>query len=581
MKHPYKIQFKRFLVLLFVSVFINLALAKNYYVSKSGSSSNAGTSINKAFDSINNAISIAEPGDTIFVLPGTYAELITINGKNGAPDKPICILGYSDDSANYPIIDGQSPEPSGNGWDDWIHMDSSSWIVIAKMEFVRGWTYPIQITNSSYISFDSCKFLGGRRVINAGGAETHHILVENCYWNQGGKYLWTLVKDRLGVNGWLSMHHGITSFYNGSLIDFHGTGGSIVIRHNTLIDAYNAIRWRGVKGYDSNIEIYDNYISQMRDNDFEPEYYTFNLYIYHNFSHNIHRTLSVDHDDGGNIYYYGNIITTDNNPWVDKVCAGFGKIYGDGRHLSYPLYIFNNSFYGVSNAYRIDDGKAILVKHYNNAYYFSGDSGWVLNVWDTTDAFDYDVSNKKWAPNMIKYHQEQHGKMADAMYVNPKAGNLRLQSSSPAIDAGKVMSFKDLGWTQSYVGKAPDIGAYDNGKLVEGPPFRFIPPPGAVLSYKEKPRIVRDYINGNNLILYFSEALDPITVKKDSIILYSNNVKVRISKVSLGDDNYSLSITTGKDLSGSTPSISFEPLPYGINGQQATYWASTIKIHKQ
>jgi hypothetical protein len=571
-----------FSVLLFIlwMVFSRAILPNNYYVSTKGSSQNLGTSISQPFDSISHAVRVAQAGDSIFVLPGTYAELVTIDKKNGAPEEPICIVGYSSDSANYPIIDGQSPEPSGNGWDDWIHINNSSWLTFARMKFVRGWTYPIQITNSSYISFDECMFWGGRRVIIAGGAKTHHLLIENCYWDQGGEYLWTLVKDRLGVSGWLSMHHGLHSFYNGSLIDFHETGGSVVIRHNTLIDGYNAIRWRGVKGYDSNIEIYDNYISQMRDNDFEPEYYTFNLYIYHNFSHDIHRTLSVDHDDGGNIYYYGNVVTTDNNPWVDQICAGFGKVYGDGRHLSYPLYIFNNSFYGVSNAFRIDDGKAILVKHYNNAYYFSGDSTWVLNVWDSTLTFDYDISNKNWAPNMIKHNQEQHGKIADAMYINPKARNLRLQDGSPAIDAGKVMSFTDLGWTQSYVGKAPDIGAYEDGKLVEGPPFRFIAPPGAVLTYKEKPRIVRDDVSGDKLILYFSSQLEPSTLTKDDVSLYQDNKKLEIKSLLFTDDNYGVVMTVGTELNAKDISISFKSLPQGTDGETATYWASTVKIHK-
>ena len=196
---------------------------------------------------------------------------------------------------------------------------NSNWIEIKKIRFKNGWTYPIKIENSSYISFDSCLFWGGKRVISATGISTHHLLVENCFWDQGGEYLWKIEKDSSGVDAWLSMHHLNMGYLNGSLIDFHKTGGSIVIRNNTIINAYNAIRFRGVKGYDSNIEIYDNKISNIRDNDFEPEYYTFNLHIYHNYSHNIHKTLSVDNVEGGNIYYYGNIITSDTDQWTEKI----------------------------------------------------------------------------------------------------------------------------------------------------------------------------------------------------------------------------------------------------------------------
>ena len=108
-------------------------------------------------------------------------------------------------------------------------------------------------------------------------------------------------------------------YFNGSLIDFNGTGGSIVIRNNEIIHSYNALRWRGEKGHDTNIEIYDNEISYARDNDFEPEYYTYNLHIYHNFSHNMHRNLSIDNIKGGEIFYYGNVITTDNDPWTQEI----------------------------------------------------------------------------------------------------------------------------------------------------------------------------------------------------------------------------------------------------------------------
>ena len=571
---------------LFLLVLVSCSMSENInsktiYVSPSGSDENSGQTINEPISDINKAIEEVSAGDTIFLLKGTYQQILNLIDKNGKPDQPILIRGYSKDSSNFPIIDGGLSEPSNSALNFWALIKNSSWITFENIKFINGWTDPIQLKNSSYISFNSCRFFGARHVIWAKGESTHHLLIENCFWDQGGEFLWEVVSDSNGVDGWTSMHHEAMEYFNGSIIDFRGTGGSVVIRNNTIQNAFNAIRWRGEKGgYDSNVEIYGNHISQVRDNDFEPETYAYNLHIYHNFSHNIHRTLSIDNVTGGDIYYYGNVITTDNEPWTQKICVNFWKIYGSENNLDFPLYLFNNSFYGCSNSFRVDEGKAAKVKHFNNAYYFSLDNGWIVNKWDSTDEFDYDISNKEWASNLINNNQEQHGKIADIKYVDPSNQNLKLQNSSPGIDAGKIMSFPEFDWTQWYSGSAPDVGAYENGNLVEGPAFRFRIPPGANLDYKEKPRIVRNKIEGNKLLLFISIQLDKSTINKNDIELFDGENKVEIKSVELIGDNYELVIESGKNLSEDKLSIAFKNKPFGLNGEELTYWASTIKIHK-
>ncbi len=573
-------------LLLLVSVFIlsltagsSLAQPKNLFVSPYGNNSNSGLSISKPLNSINAAIALSSAGDTIYILPGTYKEIIRFNNKNGLPEKSICLCGYSGKAENYPVIDGGLEKPSNDAQNDWMHIKNSSWVEVSKLKFVNGWTYPIKVENSSYLTFRKCNFYGGRRVINADGIFTHHILVEKCFWNQGGDYLWRVEKDSAGVEAWLSMHHVNMAYYNGSLIDFHKTGGSIVIRDNTIIDAYNAIRFRGVKGYDSNVEIYNNKISNIRDNDFEPEYYTYNLHIYHNFSHNVHRTLSIDNVEGGEIFYYGNVVTTDRDEWVKKICLSFWKVYEKERKRSLPVYAFNNSFYCVGDAFRTEQELRDF-KHYNNAYFFSEDKGWLLDSWFPSDDFDYDCSNKPWSENIIKNKLEAHGKICDVRFIDPEKLDLRLQAESPAIDAGKIMSFKEFDWSQSYEGKAPDVGAYENGKLVEGPPFRFLLPPGGKVEYKEKPRIVRYSIDGNKLIIYFSDQIDKSSVAKEGINIFSADKKLPITFVSFSGNNYEMIIETGAKFSGENISLSFNKMPQGMNGETATYWASAIKIKK-
>ena len=556
------------------------AEAKTFFVSPTGNNISSGSTIDSPLKSINKAITEAAAGDTIYVLPGIYNELINFQDKHGLPENAIYLFGYSTKTENYPVLDGGAKKPLPDGSNDWIHMENSAWIEIARIKFDNGWTYPINIDNSSYISFDSCIFNGGKRVINVKGVLSNHILVENCYWDQGGELLWKIEKDSEGVEAWLSMHHKGMGYYNGSIIDFSGTGGSIVIRKNTIVNAFNAIRFRGKKGFDSNIEIYDNNISNIRDNDFEPEYFTYNLLIYHNFSHNIHRTLSVDNVEGGNIYYFGNVITSDGDPWTIKICSGQGKVYGKEKLLNFPLYIFNNSYYGWGKAFRMDAGKAVRLKHFNNAYCFCSDDGFILNEWDKTNEFDNDISNKPWPENILKNKQEQAGIISDPKFVDPAGKNLILLPGSKSIDAGRVMSFSEFGWTQKFAGKAPDAGAYENGKLVEGPPFRFLTTPELKIEYREKPRIVRYYNDSNCVTLYFSEEIDAASVNKETVSLFNGNENLKINDVTFPRNGYEMVINTSSIKSGGELSLLFKKMPIGKNGENSTYWASTIKIHK-
>ena len=558
------------------------AQSKRFFVSPSGNDLNTGINLAQPLKSINTAINLASAGDTVYLLAGTYNEIVRLTNKNGSPEKYIYLYGYYKSLAMQPVIDGCDSVPSNTASYYWMQIQNSSWIEIGNIVFKNGWTNPIQVVNSSYLTFNGCTFYGGKRVIDASGSSTHHLLVEGCYWDQGGDYLWKLQFDANGIDAWTSMHGGALQYYNGSLINFSGTGGSVVIRNNTIINAFNGIRWTSQKGYDSNVEIYNNSVSYIRDNDFEPEYYTYNVQIYHNRSFNIHKTMSVDHVQGGYIYYFGNIITSDvSDSWASSIATSFWKIYGaEPNNLSYPMYAFNNSFCGCGKAFTNDAGtKAVQLKHFNNAYDFTKSSrNWQLNFWDSTDVFDYDVSNLPWPANITNNNQETHGKFTDPLYMDKNNFNLKLQANSPAIDAGKIMSFPEFGWVQSFQGAAPDIGAYEGDNLVDGPAFRFRTAPELNITYKEKPRIVKFQVVSNILYIYFSAPIDPITISAANINIQENDSSISILNASLLNDNYEMEIETQNLLVDSLLVFNFSQLPKGIDGEDVTFWASAINV---
>jgi hypothetical protein len=573
--------FKLLIVLCLMSVETLIGQSKSIYVSPNGDDLNNGLSINQPMKTIDAALIFTSAGDTLYLLPGTYRQIVHLVGKKGLPEKPIYIEGYSRSAGQKPVIDGGALVPSSIVANIWMTVQNSEWIEIGNIMFQNGWTNPIPVYNSSYLSFNDCIFYGGKKVIDATGKGTHHLLVQNCYWDQGGTALWTLVTDAVGADAWTSMHEGAMQYYNGTLVSIAGTGGSVVIRNNTIVNAFNGIRWSAQKGYDSNVEIYDNNVSNVRDNDFEPEYFTYNLHIYHNRSHNIHKTMSVDNVLGGYIYYYGNRVTSDNDSWSDQIATGFWKVYGSASVLSYPMVAFNNSFCGVGKAFGSMSGKAVQFKHFNNAYYFTGSRGWNLDNWDSTNVFDYDVSNKSWAPNILNNNQESNGKIADPKFVNTRIFDLRLQQGSPAMNAGKIMAFPELGWVQSFQGAAPDVGAFEGDSLVDGPPFRFRTSPELNIAYVEKPRIVRSKVVGTRLALWFSVPIDPATITSTNVNLSDAGGSISVLGLSFSDDNYKMNVDAGKDLGGSSITLGFNPLPKGTNGADATMWAATLPFGKK
>jgi hypothetical protein len=561
-----------FAVLLFCC---GLNFGRTIYVSTAGKTNGSGSTPNNAISSINNAIKIAGPGDTVLLLPGVFKEKIIITASKGSFDKPLFIIG----KGSKTLIDGGAVAPGMDLDQNWIELENTSWISFSDISFANGWTDPIRVNNSSYISFQHCQFKGGRKVILATGAKTHHVLVEDCSWDQGGMPLWTIDKDVRGVDAWLSMHHELMGYYNGSLIDSRASGGSFVIRRNKISNAYNGIRFTSKKGFDGNMEVYENDLSNIRDNDFEPEHYAFNLHIYHNRSHNIHKSFSVDDVAGGYIYYYGNTVTTDSTAWAKKICSGWSKIYGGVDSMNYPLYFFNNSFFGYGKAFNAMEAPALMVKHYNNAYCFAEAGGWVLQFTHTTDDFDHDISNKQWSQTMIKANWEKNGIIADPKFVNVFKRDLHLMASSPAIDAGKRMQFPELGWQQSFVGKGVDIGAYENNELVEGPAFRFRKPEGAMFDYIETPRIVRYKTNKKTLHLFFSDKMEAASLNTGNIVVYKGNKAMRTVRVELNRDAYELIIETNSDLQKEI-SIQFVHPPVSAAGAPFTNWASVIPIKK-
>lgn len=542
----------------------------SYYISPNGNDAHTGMSPSTPIASLLKGLELAKAGDTLYLLPGTYPGRNQIVGKHGKPDLPITIKSYAKNPEDFAIIDAQSEATTANGHEG-IVLRNCSWISIENLVFRNCWASVIYIRASSYISIRSCHFSTGKRIVHAIGHETHHVLVENCYVKHPHE-VWR------GWS-WETLHHGEKSYYNGALLHPNKSGGGHIMRACSLTNVYNAFRTRPVSIMeDGNTEVYANTLINIRDNEFEPETWAWNMHYYYNKHINIHKMYSIDGVRGGNIYLYGNTYTQTTDSWALEEVSGIFKYsaYDEGA-LTYPSYAFNNSYYTEASVLRKGESTNHQLKHFNNAYYFfQGKNRFLLTEWQPGFEFDYDCINQDWPANIYDHQQEKNGlKFTDAQFMDGLKGDFRLKAESPCIDAAKVLHLPEFDWTQSFEGKAPDIGAYEGTQLVDGPAFRFIPSPEGAF-YKERPRISRHKLSGQGLKIYFSAAIDPKSISKDHLQLYQNGNLLSIDRITFSKHNYELLVHIQERLDIQALSIYFDQKPVGKNGLELTYWGSTL-----
>ncbi len=555
---------RRVLLLLFLMLATFWGSAQsNYYVSPTGVDSNPG-SRSQPFQSISAACSQAGPGDTVFLLPGKYLGTNRLTQIHGRPNQPLTILSF--DPNHLAVIDGQS-DPSNTAFHPGIALENCSWINICGIKFERCWNSAVDLKESNYISVQYCHFTTGKWVVHPHGHKSHHVLVEHCMVHHPPQ-IWK------GWS-WLEIHHGALEHYNGALLHPRKSAGGHIMRSNTLRNLFNGFRTRPESIIeDGNTEIYANKFINIRDNEFEPEGWAWNMHYYQNDHVNIHKLYSIDGVKGGNIYIHGNTHTQANDPWTNYQVSGIYKY--KGGPITEPCYVFNNSYFTTARVMKYGESSNHQMKHFNNAYQFfeTKDAFRVVN-WQPGYEFDYDCINQDWSENIKKHFQEQHGlPNTEPGFNDPKNGDFTLTPSSPLIDRGKKMSFPAFDWQQTYLGDAPDIGAYEGSKRMEGPPFRFIPSPVGAL-YQEYPRITRHYCEDKYLLIHLSAPLAPQDLT-EKIKLYHKNKLVRISSVLLFSEGFDLLITVNEPLQKSQIALEFDHDILGRNGLPLVQWGSTI-----
>ena len=145
------------IILLITAIFASgSAFAQPYYVSIAGSDSNTGT-LNNPFRTIEKAVTVVQPGETIYVRGGTWNLTATITlGKSGAENSRITLQAYP---GEIPVLDFSSQALGGSNRGVVL---TGNWWHIKGLRITGAGDNGMLITGGSNNLVEQCSFYRNR-----------------------------------------------------------------------------------------------------------------------------------------------------------------------------------------------------------------------------------------------------------------------------------------------------------------------------------------------------------------------------------------------------------------------------------
>jgi hypothetical protein len=418
----------------------------NFYVNGvSGSNSSAGTSVAKAFLTLQKAADVSQAGDTIFVMNGTYTNSapgnpVLLHKKSGTPTKPIIYKNYLN---HKPIL-------SFNGWHG-IKIEGS-YITFDGLT-VRGNSANVTL-NEALNQPESCKNPSGTvdPKFNGNGIYTdgrnspkvHHITIRNCtVYECCGSGIQTVQSDYVTIENNLVYNNAWYSIFAPSGISLYQmwnfdsqTGLKNIIRNNICYGNRMFVPWpsNNCTFTDGNGIIIDDSKNTQSGS-----------------------TLGL---------YKGRTLVTNN------ICYKNG---GSGIHsfVSEHVDIINNTSFFNSQTPSINNGeiypsKSGDIRIFNNILWSPSSKKLNSNLQNAADnLYDYNLHFGGIFPTLTGANTLK----GDPMFQDTAKANFQLKSNSPAINKGiNVLSSTNaplvdiLGNARPFGGKY-DMGAYEFGYM--------------------------------------------------------------------------------------------------------------------
>jgi parallel beta-helix repeat protein len=425
----------------------NPATGKVYYVSGKGSDRNDGTTPQTAFRNIQTAANLTNPGDTVYVMNGTYtkadpnSDLVNIS-RSGTPDAWI----------TYKAFPGHTPKLKSKNWSA-IGIQAS-YIVVDGFLMEgnnKNITLETAIAEQNNINNPLTSGNGIGVVRSDDGANPHHVIIRNnTVYNFGGGGIYTYGADYVTIENNIVHNNALYSPYANSGISLYQSwdfddnmGYKMIVRGNVSYNNQNLIPFFASAPEEKDRTITDGNGIIIDD--------------------------SLNTQNGSTAGVYGGRTLVENNLVYNN--GGRGIHVFESEHVD----IVNNTTYRNSRHPKILEGEITVldsegitndVRVLNNIIYAkTGRPANTVSQKSINVLYDYNLvfNNSQFAGALLN---NIFGK--DPQFEDPAAGNFSLRSTSPAIDRGtrELAPASDLSGTSRPQGNGVDIGALEEHAIL-------------------------------------------------------------------------------------------------------------------
>lgn len=432
-------------VLLFIITLSHIVAQNNYYVCPTGDDGNTGLSPTTAWQHIQRAADVLQPGDTVFIKSGVYHEIV-IPANSGTPDNYITYSVYPGDTA---VIDGSQFADTYLQFSDRAIFDIKDGVSYINV-------IGLNVRNSNATG------------ITARRGATHVNFIDNTVVNTQASGISAGYGLPLGrgtnINA-IGNFLDSCSLFTREVISFRSVdtfeiSNNIVINSPQLgIDAKSGC---------SNGLIFNNFVSDAWPGIYIDAGYTdsaygsqHNIHVFNNIIYNSKTGIAVSSEAGNlceDIWIYNNIIYDSPDFLVSRDGIDVAA-YEQGGPLK-NIYIINNTIYGKKrrgiyvSSYTVEN---IIIR--NNIFSQNSMGQIVLNP-------DPIATNIVVKSNLIDGYSPfvgQNAEFGNPEFIDAASGNFRLLPHSPAINSGTPIDAPDFDfdYTPRPQGQGFDIGAFE------------------------------------------------------------------------------------------------------------------------